>query len=574
MIPGFVDDRTPPGERDVFSMLAAGPADWVAVHSLDLAPWNRGIRTEIDFVVIAPKTGILCIEVKSHDSISFHDDRWHPPEIRRSPFKQACDGSATFHRRLSELAPAFRDIPVVQCCIFPRSPFDLSPNLSVQPWELVDARAFRSFTTGEQFCGDLEKRMMLSISANAAIQPLERRLAANQIETMITCCVPVQKRRPELQEEIRRRELDAEAALRAQQKPILTLAELNDRVVITGGAGTGKTLIAMEVARRTATRGHRVALLCFNALVGNWMRDRVSRFQPALPNLIAGRAIQVMAEMAQISIPANPAEDFWEIELPRMLEDRLTDPEFKADALFDYMVIDEAQDVLARPQLWDCLTGFLRGGVSSGSFILLGDFEHQVLAEREILETTVKRLDGQSKPVRWRLDENCRNYRFVAETAVRLSGFSRPVYTGYMRTGGSVENYDIFFYERDEEQINILDRWLREFRARGYRSSDITVLSFRSPESSVACRLARRPGVALRPAWKAAGGSAYTSVHAFKGMENKIIILTDVLLGDHEFHRDLFYTGMTRAIESVRVLCDKRSRDRLLEWAHEGDFHA
>jgi ATP-dependent exoDNAse (exonuclease V) alpha subunit len=57
-------------------------------------------------------------------------------------------------------------------------------------------------------------------------------------------------------------------------------------------------------------------------------------------------------------------------------------------------------------------------------------------------------------------------------------------------------------------------------------------------------------------------------------MENKIIVLTDVLLGDPEFHRDLFYTGMTRAVESVRILCDKRSRDRLLEWAREGGFHA
>ena len=41
MIPSFVDEHTPPGERDVFNMLAAGPEDWVALHSLDLAPWNR-----------------------------------------------------------------------------------------------------------------------------------------------------------------------------------------------------------------------------------------------------------------------------------------------------------------------------------------------------------------------------------------------------------------------------------------------------------------------------------------------------------------------------------------------------
>ncbi len=105
IIPAFVDDRTPPGEREVFNLLAAGPADWVALHSLDLAPWNRELRTEIDFVVIIPDAGILCIEVKSHQRISFDGQRWSPPDIKRSPFKQAADGRYSFYRRIRELIP-------------------------------------------------------------------------------------------------------------------------------------------------------------------------------------------------------------------------------------------------------------------------------------------------------------------------------------------------------------------------------------------------------------------------------------------------------------------------------------
>lgn len=145
LIPSFMDDRTSPGERDVFNMLVAGPEDWVALHSLDLAPWNRGLRTEIDFVVIVPETGIVCIEVKSQNAISFSDDRWSPPEIKRSPFKQASDGRHTFYRRLRDIAPQFRNVPTVHCCVFPNASFDLAPNLSVQSWELMDARIFRAF---------------------------------------------------------------------------------------------------------------------------------------------------------------------------------------------------------------------------------------------------------------------------------------------------------------------------------------------------------------------------------------------------------------------------------------------
>ena len=53
-------------------------------------------------------------------------------------------------------------------------------------------------------------------------------------------------------EEIQRREHEIELLLRDQQKPVLQLAALNERVIVTGAAGTGKTLIAMEVARRAA----------------------------------------------------------------------------------------------------------------------------------------------------------------------------------------------------------------------------------------------------------------------------------------------------------------------------------
>ena len=65
MIPAFIDEDSPPGERDVWHMLAGGPADWTVLHALDLAPWRRNSRTEVDFVVIVPDVGLLCIEVKA-----------------------------------------------------------------------------------------------------------------------------------------------------------------------------------------------------------------------------------------------------------------------------------------------------------------------------------------------------------------------------------------------------------------------------------------------------------------------------------------------------------------------------
>ena len=567
LIPSFMDDHTPPGEREVFNLIAAGPDEWVVLHSLDLAPWNRGLRTEIDFVVIVPSTGILCVEVKSHENISFDGQRWYPATISRSPFKQASDGRHTFYRRLAELAPQFKRVPVVHCCIFPRAPFDLPRNLSVQPWELIDSRAFRSFNTSDEFCADLKSRVEQSILADEKLPNLDQPLSQAQIGAIVNYCVPVQKRRSNVREEIMRREDEIERILRDQQKPVLRLAAWNDRLVVSGGAGTGKTLIAMEVALRAADRGKRVALLCFNQLAGDWMKQRIQQTRPLPPNFIVGRAIRVMAEMTSVEIPAKPSQEFWEIELPQRLEERLTDPDFKSVAAFEYIILDEAQDLAARPRLWQCLFQFLVGGLEKGKFSLFGDFEHQVLSERGLMQQALSALDAASRPVHWMLSENCRNYRVIGDTAVRLAGVRDDIYSGYLRVGGGIHNYDIYFYDDAHSQLEKLGQWLKEFKGQGYKPSEITLLSFRADHLSAAEGL-KNAGYKLQPAWAWQSGdqTSYATVHAFKGMENKVIILTDVVLEDIGFHRDLFYTGMTRATESVRVLCDKQSQDALCGW--------
>ena len=125
-----------------------------------------------------------------------------------------------------------------------------------------------------------------------------------------------------------------------------------------------------------------------------------------------------------------------------------------------------------------------------------------------------------ARPATYRLSENCRNYKIVGESAVRLSGLPTDAYSGYMRSGGGMQNYDIFLYAGEREQQEQLRRWLKEFKSQGYRPTDITLLSFRTPDDCAAVRLAAS-GFRLRPAWHhAANCTAYTSVQAFKGLEN------------------------------------------------------
>lgn len=564
MIPSFMDDRTPPGERDVFNCLAKAPDDWLVFHSLDLAPWNNNLRTEIDFVILIPCTGILCVEVKSHENIFFDGHHWNPPTIVRSPFKQAMDGAFALYRRLSNMKPHLKNIPVVHCCIFPRSNFELNSILSINEWELIDRRAFMSLNDQDIFHLELMKRMKLEIENNHNISQLESPVKIDEVEELVAFFVPVQKRSPTMRDEIRQREEDLETLLHEQQKPVLTLADQNERVIISGGAGTGKTLLAIEVAKRIAASGKRVGLLCFNQLVGDWMEKQVCNSTPLLPNLVVGRALRIMIGMSGITIPQQPSYFFWENELPNLLEERFTDPDFKFGSQFDCLIIDEAQDILARPKIWQCLMQFLVGGETQGRFILFGDFDYQSLSNRKIMQSMRIALEKNAHPVKYKLTENCRNYRIIGEIALKISGITEKVYTGYMRSGGALMNYDIAFYNTEQNQQVLVADWIREFKRRGYAASEITLLSFRSDLDSLALCL-KRTGIRLREAPFDTDSIRYATVHSYKGLENKIIILTDVSL-DMDFCRDIFYTGMTRATEILRVSCDLKSQSTIANW--------
>ena len=59
----------------------------------------------------------------------------------------------------------------------------------------------------------------------------------------------------------------------SEQKCILNYLTEQKTAVIQGVAGTGKTLIAMEKARRHADAGERVLFLCYNAQLKTYLSE-------------------------------------------------------------------------------------------------------------------------------------------------------------------------------------------------------------------------------------------------------------------------------------------------------------
>ena len=64
-------------------------------------------------------------------------------------------------------------------------------------------------------------------------------------------------------------------SLTEEQYDRLDELEDNPRCLFEGAAGTGKTLLAVEYARRRARAGDRVLLVCFNRLLGAWLQEQL-----------------------------------------------------------------------------------------------------------------------------------------------------------------------------------------------------------------------------------------------------------------------------------------------------------
>ncbi|TDC88848.1 NERD domain-containing protein [Actinomadura sp. 7K507] len=108
MIPPVPVQKAPPGEQLVFERLRDDPGanDWTVLHSLNLARHVRQVEGEADFVVIAPNLGVLCVEVKSHQTVRRDaDGMWH---LGASPRRNA----ARSGRRMSRCTASGPSCPV------------------------------------------------------------------------------------------------------------------------------------------------------------------------------------------------------------------------------------------------------------------------------------------------------------------------------------------------------------------------------------------------------------------------------------------------------------------------------
>ena len=204
--------------------------------------------------------------------------------------------------------------------------------------------------------------------------------------------------------------------LSERQVQAVETLDMNRRVMVTGGAGTGKTRLAAAWARRARDRGERVLFTCYNDPLG-W--DLQSRDE-LLGMTAVGSFHQIafdLSGMPALEIPDDADGAWWDGVANPHLVDHWDD----VSARFDTIVVDEAQDF--RPE-WITMLERLLDPEGPARMLMVADVA-QMIYDRGF--TVPSADDGW---VRCDLTNNCRNSAQIATLLYRRLGGAVSPYGG------------------------------------------------------------------------------------------------------------------------------------------------
>ena len=352
-------------------------------------------------------------------------------------------------------------------------------------------------------------------------------------------------------------------SLTEEQYDRLDELEDNPRCLFERAAGTGKTLLALEYARRADNAGAKVLFVCFNRLLGDWLRKQTQGTQ-----ISAGTWHEILKGFITAS---SVGEEFLADERRALDGDSLVTlfediyPLYgelaleELDTPFDVLVVDEAQDLSDRTT-FDLLNRTLRGGWAGGTWAIFGDFTRQALYGSD-QGSRVDLSEYSEHFVRAKLTLNCRNTRRIAEETAIIGGFSTPPFKLGHEVGMPVEHR---YWRTAPDLLTTLEKTVRRLINDGLQLDDMVILSSRRLENSALAAVEQVCDAPLVDSSRSLDTDQscirYSTIHSFKGLESQVVMLVDIDEVDNDRARSLLYVGMSRARSLLILMIQERTR--------------
>jgi hypothetical protein len=340
--------------------------------------------------------------------------------------------------------------------------------------------------------------------------------------------------------------------LSAEQMRSLNMMKRNPRLRVTGGPGSGKTLLAFETCRRElkGRPDSRIGLMCFNRHLGSFLAD-VSKAE-GLPGVDAGSFYSHCDRLIGNAGDQTSTD-------PAYYRQRVTDALAAARSLpedrkFDLLVVDEGQDFRDDGDKLALMDALLKGGLSKGRWRWFEDID-QILSPEAPNPPSgghLEALQALEAGAEAMMVHNWRNTdqigravaKVIGRTDIETSGIPGPAVVSAPYPPG-----------RELELLNLV---LAKHVLPKHLPKDIVVLSMRGAgkESYAgAAELAGLRAVSFDPAKPCEEGTLRTStVFKFKGMESHVVVLTDLDKLESPRDRRRAYVGMSRAKYALFLL--------------------
>lgn len=332
-----------------------------------------------------------------------------------------------------------------------------------------------------------------------------------------------------------------------EQFSLLDYVNYNQRCLIVGGAGTGKTLMALEIAKRKATENLNIGLFCFNKQLGDKLGNSINNMIKNKDSIaFCGTLHKYMVNKTK-SHPTGDTEAqerYFSETLP--MEFLIECDNIEEDDKLDFLILDEAQDLLS-PNYLEVFDSILKGGIRNGNWIMFGDFSNQAIYSDDSVKI-FQLLNSYAYFTRFPpLKINCRNTKNIAEQNTLLTGVELPEFTSRNHEGNTVSCK----YPNTKDHQKEIEEILLKIEKRGIPLSKVTLLSPKVMENSILSEY--EPVLQLFKK-----GVQHSTIHGFKGLENNIIVLYDFDDISSIRMQRLLYVGISRATQELYIVLEKK----------------
>lgn len=531
-------------EGIMFEALEKLPEEYYVFHSFRITTTSNSAvhESETDFIIYNRSRGVICLEAKAGqvhyengewlygNGISMHND---------GPFNQASSNKHKLRKYIdnSKMSGVLGRCKFLHAVWFP-SISDTQLNGMALPSE-ADRRLIltkEALKNPERF---LNKIYDIDVyvrgkTIKTDISDYESKKLIKEIFCPEVQVFPTASFESDLKKMVFHR-------LLKEQSAILNFLDEQRTAAINGAAGTGKTMIACEKARRHAAEGERVLFLCFNVQLRDYLEENYAN------ELISYYTIAGFAcKLCNTSVP-----DY------EKTKEKLMDMYIAGSFPYKHVIIDEGQDfgneVIEEADIIEIIHEIIADNESvKGSFYIFYDRLQLVQAKK--MPKLIENLD-----CRLTLYRNCRNTENIATTSLKPITERKPkLFEDAVKGEPAVMHYCV--NKSDEaERINVV---IQDLENKGYK--DIVLLTCKTENTSAFANEIENG--------KYHNKYLFTTCRKFKGLEADAVILTDVDKDSFEGNNVLlYYVGTSRArlrLDVMLIMSDEDCKEVLTEVLH------